>query len=71
MLQILRIDLKKLTFQKKKKNISRKDLKDFLFTHQKIGNDENTVNLAKVFMVDNILTSKRDLILMVSFSKIS
>ncbi|PON39242.1 hypothetical protein PanWU01x14_306330 [Parasponia andersonii] len=66
MLQILRIDLKKLTFQKNT-NVSRRDLKEFFITHQKIGNDEDVVKLAKVFMVENILMSKREIILIDDF----
>ncbi|PON81617.1 LOW QUALITY PROTEIN: hypothetical protein TorRG33x02_225710 [Trema orientale] len=53
----------KETYFLKKTNVSRRDLKDFLITHQKIGNDEDAVKLAKVFMVENILMSKREIIL--------
>ncbi|PON75900.1 hypothetical protein PanWU01x14_038510 [Parasponia andersonii] len=66
MLQILSIDLKKLTFQKNN-NLTRRVLKDFLVTHQKIGNDEDAVKVAMVFMVENILMSKREIIFIDNF----
>ena len=57
----------KETYFPKKTNVSRRDLKDFLITHQKIGNDEDTVKLTKVFTVENILMSKREIILIDDF----